>query len=427
MNVDNEIFNLEKKEFLKRNNELDFIASQNLCSEEILEACGSISQMKYAEGFPGKRYYAGCEVVDEIETRCQEELLKLFDASEEYLANVQPANGSSANFITYRALLESGDIVLAPSTEEGGHISHGHPLSTVANFYDVVTYGLNIETEEIDYDEIEELAMKFHPTLIIAGMSNYSRKIDYKRFREIANKCGAYLMADIAHISGLIASGLHPSPVGLADVITSTTHKILRGPRSAFIIYKKDLDAKIKRATIPGCFGGPDEAKIMAKLICFKEAQTTAYKFYCFRVTECAKAMVDVFIKNGVSVLSGGTENHSFCLDLTDYPCSGRDLANALASVGLITNCNAIPNEPRTFFNPSGLRMGTQSVVTRGLNTSDCASIAYHICEYLNALKCEEHRLADSILEELRNLIAVLTKMHPLKEIYPKKYNKLFE
>lgn len=423
--LDNEVLELEKAEYVKRDTELDFIASQNLCSEDILKACGSIAQMKYAEGFPGKRYYAGCEIVDEIETRCQEELLKLFGAQQQYYANVQPANGSSANFIAYRALLEKGACVLAPSTDMGGHISHGHPLSTVAQFYDVVTYGLTDEGY-IDYDEMERLAIKEMPSLIIVGMSNYSRFIDYERVRAIADKVDAMVMADIAHISGLIATGLHPSPVGYADVITSTTHKILRGPRSAFMLYLKEYDKLIKRATIPGCFGGPDEAKIMAKLLCFKEAQSIEYKLYCEQVLKNAKIMADTFMNNGVPILTGGTDNHSFCLNLTDFPCSGRELANALAGVGIITNCNSIPNDTRSFFETSGLRMGTPSVTTRGLKEQECKAIAQCISMYLLALKANDERHASDLLHILAGIVSDCTHFNPLKNIYPKKYEELF-
>ena len=422
--MDIELIELEKAEYIKRDEELDFIASQNLCSEEILEACGSIAQMKYAEGFPGKRYYAGCEVVDEIESRCEEELIHLFNA-DGYKANVQPANGSSANFITYRALLSKGAKVLAPSTDIGGHISHAHPLSTIAEFFEVITYGLD-DNGEIDYDQMEFLALHNNVDLIIVGMSNYSRRIDYERVKYIADKTGAKVMADIAHISGLIASGLHPSPVGYADVITSTTHKILKGPRSAFILYKEELDKRIKRATIPGCFGGPDEAKIMAKLLCFKEAQTPEYREYCAQVLSNARAMVKVFNDMNIPVLTSGTDNHSFCLDISEFPLSGRELANTLSSVGIITNCNSIPNDKRSFFETSGVRMGTPSVTTRGLKEADCMNIAMGIATYLNAIKEGESKTAELTLNTLKSYVKGCTKEFPLKAIYPRKYAKLF-
>ena len=424
--MNSEILELEKKEFVKRDIELDFIASQNLCSENILDACSSISQMKYAEGFPGKRYYAGCEVVDEIETRCQEELLKLFKAEDEYYANVQPANGSSANLVAYRALLEPGACVLAPDVNCGGHISHSSSLSTIAQFYDVITYGLTDEGY-IDYDEMERLAIKELPSMIIVGMSNYSRQIDYARVREIADKVDALVMADIAHISGLIATGNHPSPVGYADVITSTTHKILRGPRSAFMLYLKDYDKEVKRAQIPGCFGGPDEAKILAKLLCFKEAQSEEYKKYCEQVLKNAKVMVNTFITCGVPVLTGGTENHSFCLDLTDFPCSGRELADTLASAGVITNCNSIPNDKRSFFQTSGLRMGTPSVTTRGLKEDECKAIARCISLYLQALRAKDDVQASNTFAILQGIVSDCVSFHPLKNIYPRKYEELFK
>lgn len=423
--MDLEAFELDKEEYDKRDNELDFIASQNLCSEDTLEACSSIAQMKYSEGFPGKRYYAGCEVVDKIESRCEEELLKLFNASDEYSANVQPANGSSANFITYRALLEPNDKVLAPDTNTGGHISHAHPLATISQYYQVTRYGLD-DKGFLDYDEIEKLAIETKPKLIIVGMSNYSRIIDYKRFRAIADKVGAYLMADIAHISGLIATGLHPSPVGLADVITSTTHKILRGPRSAFIIYKKELDKQIKRAIIPGCFGGADQAKILAKLICFKEAQSEEYKNYCEQVVKNAKAMVNMFKTLDIPVLTGNTENHSFCLDLSDWEISGRDLANKLAEIGIITNCNAIPNDKKGFFKTSGLRMGTPSVTTRGLDECDCAIIAQGIATYLNMVKSGEEKLQETTLNTLKHFVNECVSDHSIKYLYPNMFKRFY-
>lgn len=420
------IYELEKMEYEKRDKELDFIASQNLCSEDILKLCSSITQMKYSEGFPHARYYEGCEVVDIIEAQCQQELLKLFRAEDEYLANVQPANGSSANMITYRALLSEGDTVLACGVDVGGHISHSHKLGFLSTYYNVVTYGLT-DDGYIDYDQMEKLAKEHKPALIIIGMSNYSRTIDYERVREIADLVGAKVMADIAHISGLIATCNHPSPVGYADVITTTTHKILRGPRSAAIMYKKEYDKLFKRATIPGLFGGADQAKIFAKLLCFREAQTPQYKDYCKRVIKNAKAMVNMFNVYSIKVLTGGTDNHSFCIDLTDCDISGKELSSVLANqCGLITNCNAVPNDKRGFFQTSGVRFGTPSVTTRGLTESDCAIIAAGIGSYLNNRKEGSEDAAQSALDLLKENVQEMTKEYPLSTIYPEKYRALY-
>lgn len=415
--------NLELKEFEQLNNSIVLIASENYPSQNILNASGSIFQLPYCEGFPNKRYYQGCEVVDEMEELCINKCLELFNAKSEYNANVQPNSGASANMIVYNAILQPGDRVLAMDTSAGGHISHGHPLSFLAKYFNVKTYGVN-EDGYLDYDEIEKIAKEFKPKLIICGASNYSRIIDFERFAEIRdivrqyNDC--YLMADIAHISLLVAKGLHPTPVGFADFITSTTHKQLAGPRGAFIIYRKEFDKEIKRSTIPSLFGGPLEHQIFAKLVCFEENLTDKATENAHNIVKYAKIFEEEFKNKGVKLLANGTDNHLMTIDLTDYPYSGKEVAEMLEIAGVIVNCNAIPNDKRSFLETSGIRLGVPAIVTRGFNEEDCRLLAISIASFIESLKTDK---SEHLLAFLKHTVRELTKKYSLTKIYDK-YDK---
>lgn len=415
--------NLELKEFEQLNNSIVLIASENYPSQNILNASGSIFQLPYCEGFPNKRYYQGCEVVDEMEELCINKCLELFNAKSEYNANVQPNSGASANMIVYNAVLQPGDRVLAMDTSAGGHISHGHPLSFLAKYFNVKTYGVD-KDGYLDYDEIEKIAKEFKPKLIICGASNYSRIIDFERFAEIRdmvmqyNDC--YLMADIAHISLLVAKGLHPTPVGFADFITSTTHKQLAGPRGAFIIYKKEFDKEIKRSTIPSLFGGPLEHQIFAKLVCFEENLTDKATENAYNIVKYAKIFEEEFKNKGVKLLANGTDNHLMTIDLTDYPYSGKAVAEMLESAGVIVNCNAIPNDKRSFLETSGIRLGVPAIVTRGFDEEDCRLLAISIASFIESLKTDK---SEHLLAFLKHTVRELTKKYSLTKIYDK-YDK---
>lgn len=409
--------NYEQREFEKRNNELCLIASENYPSQAILDASGSIFQLKYSEGFAGRRFYAGCEIVDEMEQECIDKCLKLFKAEEDYYANVQPNSGASANMIVYNAILKPGDHVLAMDVKAGGHISHGHEKSFLAKYHTVETYGVT-DKGLLDYDEIEKQALKFSPKLIICGASNYSREIDFKRFKEIADKCGAYLMTDIAHISALVAHGLHNSPVGLADFITSTTHKSLKGPRGAFIIYKKDFDKQIKLSTIPGLFGGPLQHQIYAKLICFNEMLTPAAKMYTEQIIKNAKEMASCFVREGISLVSDGTDNHLMTIDLTNFNITGRELANLLESCGVITNCNTVPNDKRSFLETSGVRLGVPAITARGFDTAEVYWLTKQIANVINCFKPNSSYNIEEAKHTLMSTVNLLVTLFPLTKIY---------
>lgn len=416
---------LEIKEFNKRNSEICLIASENYPSQDVLNASGSIFQCKYAEGFPNKRYYQGCEVVDEMESLCIDKCLKLFKAKLEYNANVQPNSGASANMIVYNAILQPGDRVLAMDTSAGGHISHGHPLSFLAKYFNVKTYGVD-NNGYLDYEEIEKIAKEFKPKLIVCGASNYSRIIDFERFAQIRdivkqdNDC--YLMADIAHISLLVAKGLHPSPIGYADFITSTTHKQLAGPRGAFILYKKQFDKDIKRSTIPSLFGGPLEHQIFAKLVCFEENLSDKATENANKIIKYAKIFEEEFKSKGIKLLADGTDNHLMTIDLSDYRYSGKEVAEILESAGVIVNCNAIPNDKRSFLETSGIRLGVPAIVTRGFDEEDCRLLAISIASLIEGL---ENNQSEHTLSFLKYTVRELAKKYSLINIYDKYLQKL--
>lgn len=416
----------EIEEFKHLDSTLLLIASENYPSENILRASGSIFQLPYAEGFAGKRYYQGCEVVDKVEQECIDTCLKLFGAEDKYLANVQPNSGASANMIVYNSILDPGDFILAPDVKSGGHISHSHPKSFISKYHNVITYDVT-DDGILDYDQIEELATGYLPKLIICGASNYPRKIDFAKFKNIANKIGAYLMADIAHISLLVAKGLHPSPIGFADFITFTTHKMIKGPRGGVVLYKKEFDKQIRLSTIPGLFGGPLEHQIYAKLVCFNEALQPKAKKYAEQIIKNAETMATVLAIHKIPIVSGKTENHLMTIDLSDYDISGRQLAIELEECGVICNCNTIPNDPRSFMETSGIRIGTPAITARGLDEIDCRYLVQAMAFLINCYRkdkfyeSEEEKQAE--IKHYKNFLSIavyrLCERRPLSKIYP--------
>lgn len=410
----------EKQEFNKRDKELCLIASENYPSEQILNASGSIFQCKYSEGFPdSQRYYEGCEIVDIMEQQCIDTCLMLFKAQQGYLANVQPNSGASANMIVYNAILQPNDTVLSMDVKAGSHISHGHPKSFLAKYHNVVTYGVD-DNGLLDYDNIEKIALECKPKLIICGASNYPRYINFERFKQIADKVGAYLMADIAHISALVAHNLHPSPVGYADFITFTTHKCLAGPRGGVIIYKKEFDKQIKLSTIPSLFGGPLEHQIYAKLVCFWEQTESEKKEVANKIIKYAKIMANIFKESNIPIVTGDTDNHLMTIDLTNFNISGKELSTILSECGVITNCNTVPNDKRSFLETSGVRIGVPAVVTRGLDEVDITNLSKKIARLItcfrNEISTDAVNKAKQILTDEVNYI---TSKYPLSNIYP--------
>lgn len=364
---------------------IELIASENYASPRVMEAQGSVLTNKYAEGYPGKRYYGGCEHVDVAEQLAIDRARALFGAG---FANVQPHSGSQANAAVYMALLKPGDVVLGMSLAHGGHLTHGAQVSFSGRIYEAVQYGLNPQTGEIDYDEAERLALEHKPKLVVAGFSAYSRVVDWQRFREIADKVGAYLLVDMAHIAGLVAGGVYPSPVGIADVVTTTTHKTLGGPRGGLILANNDeeLNKKLNFAVFPESQGGPLCHVIAAKAVCFKEAMSDAFKTYQAQVIKNARAMTQVMMERGVNIVSGGTDDHLFLVDLIGREFTGKDAEAALGRANITVNKNAVPNDPRSPFVTSGLRIGTPAITRRGFNEDDSAALAEWICDVLDAL-----------------------------------------
>jgi len=363
---------------------IELIASENYCSPAVMEAQGSKLTNKYAEGYPGKRYYGGCEYVDVIEQLAIDRAKELFGAD---YANVQPHAGSQANSAVYLALLNPGDTVLGMSLAHGGHLTHGANVSSSGKTYNAIQYGLNPETGEIDYEEVERLALEHKPRMIVAGFSAYSQIVDWQRFREIADKVGAYLFVDMAHVAGLVAAGVYPSPVQIADVTTTTTHKTLRGPRSGLILAKanEEIEKKLQSAVFPGNQGGPLVHAIAAKAICFKEAMAPEYKAYQQQVVVNAKAMAEVLIARGYDVVSGGTENHLFLLSLIKQDITGKEADAWLGAAHITVNKNSVPNDPRSPFVTSGIRIGTPAVTTRGFGEAEVRELAGWIADILDA------------------------------------------
>ncbi len=359
---------------------IELIASENYCSEAILAATGSILTNKYAEGYPGRRYYGGCQHVDVIENLARERAKQLFGAEH---ANVQPHSGAQANEAAYMAVLEHGDVVMGMSLAHGGHLTHGSPVNYSGKRYRFVSYGVSRETETIDYDEVERLALEHRPKLIVAGATAYPRFIDFARFRQIADQVGALLLVDMAHPAGLIAAGVHPSPVPYAHIVTSTTHKTLRGPRSAFILCKAEFAQAIDRAVFPGLQGGPLMHVIAAKAVCFKEAMSDEFRDYARRVVENAKTLAAELSRQGLRIVSGGTDNHLMLVDLTSTGLTGKQAEAALEQVGITCNKNAIPFDSRPPAVTSGIRLGTPAVTTRGMGPTEMVQIARWIVKVL--------------------------------------------
>lgn len=401
---DTEVFASVERELNRQRNNIELIASENFVSKEIMELAGSVLTNKYAEGYPGKRYYGGCQFVDEVETLAQERLKKLFGC--EY-ANVQPHSGAQANTAVYFALLQPGDKVLGMSLNDGGHLTHGHPLNYSGKTYEFHAYGVDKETERIDYDEYKRLCEEIKPKLVVAGASAYARTIDFKRFREIADEVGAYLMVDIAHIAGLVATGLHPSPIPYAHVTTTTTHKTLRGPRGGMIMCSEEMNKKFNfnKAVFPGIQGGPLMHVIAGKAVCFKEALEPEYKTYMEQVVKNAKALCNGLKARGVKIVSGDTDNHLMLVDLSGTETSGKELEKRLDDAHVTANKNTIPNDPRSPFVTSGVRLGTPAVTTRGMKEDDMDKIAEIIAMVIES---EEN------VEKAKAMVAELTAKYPL-------------
>lgn len=381
---DPEIAQAITQEDARQEAHIELIASENYCSPAVMEAQGSKLTNKYAEGYPGKRYYGGCEYVDIIEQLAIDRAKELFGAD---YANVQPHAGSQANSAVYLALLNPGDTVLGMSLAHGGHLTHGAKVSFSGKTYNAIQYGLNTETGEIDYEEVERLALEHKPRMIVAGFSAYSQIVDWQRFRDIADKVGAYLFVDMAHVAGLVAAGVYPSPVQIADVTTTTTHKTLRGPRSGLILAKanEEIEKKLQSAVFPGNQGGPLVHAVAAKAICFKEAMTPEYKEYQKQVVVNAKAMAEVLIARGYDIVSGGTENHLFLLSLIKQDVTGKEADAWLGAAHITVNKNAVPNDPRSPFVTSGIRIGTPAVTTRGFGEAEVRNLAGWIADILDA------------------------------------------
>lgn len=403
---DEEIGAALKREYQRQKDNIELIASENIVSEAVMMAMGSVATNKYAEGYSGKRYYGGCQCIDEIETIAIERVKKLFGA--EY-ANVQPHSGASANLAVEYAVLQPGDILMGMSLDAGGHLTHGSPANISGNYFNIVSYGVNTDGH-IDYDEVEKKAMECKPKMICAGASAYPRIIDFKRFREIADKCGAVLWVDMAHIAGLVAAGLHPSPVPYADVVTSTTHKTLRGPRGGFILATEEANKKynFNKAVFPGTQGGPLEHIIAAKAVCFQEALQPSFKEYQRRLVENCAALAESLKKYGFHLVSGGSDNHLVLADLTNFNITGKFMQNACDEVNITLNKNSIPNEPLSPFVTSGIRIGTAAITTRGFVKEDMDVIAE--CLYLVASDFEKNK------ETVKAKVKQLTDQYPLYE-----------
>lgn len=403
---DEEIGAALEREYQRQKDNIELIASENIVSEAVMMAMGSVATNKYAEGYSGKRYYGGCQCIDEIETIAIERVKKLFGA--EY-ANVQPHSGASANLAVEYAVLKPGDILMGMSLDAGGHLTHGSPANISGNYFNIVSYGVNADGY-IDYDEVEKKAMECKPKMICAGASAYPRIIDFKRFREIADKCGAVLWVDMAHIAGLVAAGLHPSPVPYADVVTSTTHKTLRGPRGGFILATEEANKKynFNKAVFPGTQGGPLEHIIAAKAVCFQEALQPSFKEYQRRLVENCAALAESLKKYGFHLVSGGSDNHLVLADLTNFNITGKFMQNACDEVNITLNKNSIPNEPLSPFVTSGVRIGTAAITTRGFVKEDMDVIAE--CLYLVASDFEKNK------ETVKAKVKQLTDQYPLYE-----------
>lgn len=405
--MDRELKKALELEQNRQQNNIELIASENYVSPSILELQGSILTNKYAEGYPGKRYYGGCQYIDIFENKAIEYACKLFDVK---YANVQPHSGSSANMAVYRALLNNGDKVMGLNLSQGGHLTHGHAINFSGLDYQIIPYNVNPKTELIDYDELRNIALKEKPKMIIAGASAYSRIIDFKKFREIADEVGAYLMVDMAHIAGLVAVGLHPSPIPYADVVTSTTHKTLRGPRGGLILTNnEDIIKKINKVIFPGIQGGPLMHVIAAKAQCFYEALQPSFKDYQMQVLKNIKALSDTLIKEGFRIVSGGTDNHLILVDVkSSVNLTGKEAETILDKINITVNKNTIPNDSESPIKTSGIRLGSPAMTTRGLKEKDFINIGKIISKAL------KNRDRDDILNGLKEEVLTITSKFPL-------------
>ena len=380
---DDVLWNAIEGERQRQEDHIELIASENYASPRVMEAQGSVLTNKYAEGYPGKRYYGGCKYVDIAEQLAIDRLKELFKAD---YANVQPHSGSQANAAVYMALLQPGDTVLGMSLADGGHLTHGSKVNFSGKIYHAVQYGLDNSTGEIDYAQVEKMALEHKPKMIVAGFSAYSRVVDWQRFRDIADQAGAWLMVDMAHVAGLIATGVYPSPVDIADITTSTTHKTLRGPRGGFILARSnpDIEKKLNSVVFPGIQGGPLMHVIAAKAVAFKEALEPAFATYQQQVVDNARAMAAVFLERGFNIVSGGTDNHLFLVDLINKGITGKAADAALDAANITVNKNAVPNDPQSPFVTSGIRVGTPAITTRGFSEQDAARLAGWMCDIMD-------------------------------------------
>ena len=396
-NVDREVFDKLQDELKRQREDVELIASENFVSEAVMEAMGTILTNKYAEGYPGKRYYAGCEHIDVIEDLARDRLCELFGADH---ANVQPHSGANANIAVYSAVLEPGDTVLGMNLSEGGHLTHGSPVNLSGILYNFVPYGVDEETEQIDYDELERLAKEHKPKMIVAGASAYSRVIDFERIGKIAKEIDAYFMVDMAHIAGLVATGAHQSPIPHADFVTTTTHKTLRGPRGGAILCKEEYKKIIDKAVFPGLQGGPLEHIIAAKAVSFKEALQPEYKEYIDQVCKNAKALGEELKEGGIRLVSGGTDTHLLLLDVRNLGLTGKEAEAKLKEVNITTNKNTIPKDPESPFVTSGVRVGTPAITTRGMKEEDVKEVGRLMVEAL-----KEQRPTDEIKKDVLQLL----------------------
>ena len=404
-NFDSEVAAACSQELARQKQNIELIASENIVSKAVLLATGTVLTNKYAEGFPGKRYYGGCQCVDVVENIARERAKKLFGAEH---ANVQPHCGASANLAVFYAFLQPGDTVMGMNLAHGGHLSHGSPVNISGKYFNVVPYSLSPETEMLDYDEIRRIAHECKPKLIVAGASAYSRIIDFAKFREIADEVGAILMVDMAHIAGLVAAGVHPSPVPYADVVTTTTHKTLRGPRGGMILCKEQYAQQIDKAVFPGTQGGPLEHIIAAKAVAFGEAMTEDFKNYQKQIVKNAKVLCEALQKEGFRIVSGGTDNHLMLIDLRPFGVTGKEMEHRLDEVRITVNKNAIPNDPEKPFVTSGIRVGTPAVTTRGFGEAEMLMIA----KWMKAVATNFEGSREQILSE----VDALCKKYPIYE-----------
>ena len=401
--VDEEIYNLVGKELEREQEGIELIASENFASKAVMEAMGSYLTNKYAEGYPAKRYYGGCQVVDEVEELARERAKKLFGAEH---ANVQPHSGSQANMAVYFTILQPGDTVLGMDLSHGGHLTHGSAVNFSGRLYNFVSYGVNKETEMIDYEQIRRLALEYKPKLIVAGASAYSRIIDFKKLKDICDEVGAYFMVDMAHIAGLVATGAHPSPVPYADFVTSTTHKTLRGPRGGLILCKERYAKALDKNIFPGIQGGPLMHTIAAKAVCFKEALQPEFKEYINKVVKNCKVLAEELVEYDFKLVSNGSDNHLILVDLNNKDITGKDAEKLLDSIGITVNKNTVPNETKSPFVTSGIRIGTAAVTTRGFDEEDMKEVA--------ALINDAIENKDENLSSLKNRVKALCSKHPL-------------